>query len=297
MRGLDYNPAMPRSPRARPAARKQRPLVALLTDFGSRDHYAGAVKGAVLAACPEATVVDITHELPRHDVSAGAFSLAAAYRAFPPGAVFLAVVDPGVGSPRRALALEAGGYRFVGPDNGIFTLVLAEHPGARVREITNPRLVRTDVSNTFHARDVFAPVAAHLARGAALSEVGPPVRDPVALAQEAVRRVGKSEWEAAVVDVDGFGNLTTNLSGAELAAILKTLDGDPTRLVVVVEGVVLPLVRTYADVAEGEPCALMGSSGRLEIAVHRDSAARLLGAPRGAPVRLRAAMARGGAHA
>jgi S-adenosylmethionine hydrolase len=288
---------MPRSPRARPAGRKQRPLVALLTDFGSRDHYAGAVRGAVLAACPEATVVDITHELPRHDVSAGAFSLAAAYRAFPAGAVFLAVVDPGVGSARRALALEAGGYRFVGPDNGIFTLILAEHPGARVREITNPRLVRRDVSNTFHARDVFAPVAANLARGAALSVVGPPVRDPVVLAQEAVRRVGKSEWEAAVVDVDGFGNLTTNLSGTELDAILKTLDDDPTRLVVVVEGVVLPLVRTYADVAEGEPCALMGSSGRLEIAVHRDSAARLLGAPRGAPVRLRVALARGGAHA
>jgi S-adenosylmethionine hydrolase len=288
---------VPRSPRARPAVRKPRPLVALLTDFGTRDHYAGAVRGAVLAACPEATVVDITHELPRHDVAAGAYSLAAAYSAFPPGAVFLAVVDPGVGSARRAIALEAGGYRFVGPDNGIFTHVLAEHPGARVREIKNPRLVRPEVSNTFHARDVFAPVAAHLARGAALSEVGPPVRDPVIAAQEAVRRVGKSEWEAAVVDVDGFGNLTTNLSGAELAGILKALDGDPTRVVVVVEGVVLPLVRTYADVAEGEPCALMGSSGRLEIAVHRDSASRLLGAPKGAPVRLRLALARGGSHA
>jgi hypothetical protein len=288
---------MPRSPKPRPAGRKRRPVIALLTDFGSRDHYAGAVKGAVLAVCPEATVVDITHELPRHDVAAGAFSLAAAHRAFPQGTVFVAVVDPGVGSARRALAIEAGGYRFVGPDNGIFTLILAEHPGARVREIRNARLVRPEVSNTFHARDVFAPVAAHLARGAALSEVGPAVRDPVALAQASVRRVGKSEWEAAVVDVDGFGNLTTNLSGTELAAILETLDGDPTRLVVVVEGVVLPLVRTYADVAEGEPCALIGSSGRLEIAVHRDSAARLLGAPKGAPVRLKPALARGGAHA
>jgi|KBSSwiStaDraftv2_1062776.scaffolds.fasta_scaffold03165_3 S-adenosylmethionine hydrolase len=288
---------MPRSPSPRPAARKRRPLVALLTDFGTRDHYAGAVRGAVLAACPEATVVDITHDLPRHDVAAGAYSLAAAYRAFPPGAVFLAVVDPGVGSARRAIALDAGGYRFVGPDNGIFTHVLAEHPGARVREIKNARLVRPDVSNTFHARDVFAPAAAHLARGTPLSEVGPPVRDPVVAALESVRQVGKTEWEAAVVDVDGFGNLTTNLSGPELAGILKALDDDPTRLVVVVEGVVLPLVRTYADVAEGEPCALMGSSGRLEIAVHRDSAARLLGAPKGAPVRLRVALARGGSHA
>jgi S-adenosyl-L-methionine hydrolase (adenosine-forming) len=285
---------MPRTAKPRPAARRRRrPLVALLTDFGSRDHYAGAVKGAVLAACPEATVVDITHELPRHDVAAAAFSLAAAHRAFPPGSVFVAVVDPGVGSERRALAMEAGGYRFVGPDNGIFTLILAEHPGARIREIRNARLLRPAVSATFHARDVFAPVAAHLARGAALSDVGPAVRDPVVFPLEAVRRVGKSEWEAAVVDVDGFGNLTTNLSGRDLAGILSTLDDDPTRIVVVVEGVVLPLVRTYADVAVGEPCALMGSSGRLEIAVHRDSAARLLGAPKGAPVRLRVALARG----
>jgi S-adenosyl-L-methionine hydrolase (adenosine-forming) len=288
---------MPRTPKPRPAAKRRRPLVALLTDFGMRDHYAGAVKGAVLAACPEATVVDITHELPRHDVAAGAFSLASAYRAFPPGTVFVAVVDPGVGSARRALAVEAGGYRFVGPDNGIFTLILADHPDARVREIRNPRLLRPHVSATFHARDVFAPVAGHLARGAALSDVGSPVRDPVVLAVDAVRRVGKSEWEAAVVDVDGFGNLTTNVSGADLAGILKSLDDDPTRIVVVVEGVVLPLVRTYADVAVGEPCALMGSSGRLEIAVHRDSAARLLGAPKGAPVRLRVALARGGSHA
>ena len=149
------------------------------------------------------------------------------------------------------------------------------------------------MSATFHARDVFAPVAAHLACGGTVAELGPAVRDPVVFVLEGVRRVGRSEWEAAVVDVDAFGNLTTNLSREDLAGILSTLDGDPTRLVVVVEGVVLPLVRTYADVAEGEPCALMGSSGRLEIAVHRDSAARLLGAPKGAPVRLRAALVRG----
>jgi S-adenosylmethionine hydrolase len=268
-------------------------VVALLTDFGSRDHYAGAVKGAILAGCPEATVVDITHDLPRHDVAAAAFSLSAAHRSFPAGTVFVAVVDPGVGSARRALAVEAGGYRFVGPDNGIFTLILAEHPAARVREIRNPRLIRKEVSATFHARDVFAPVAAHLAGGAALADVGPAVRDPVVFPLEAVRRVSRSEWEAAVVDVDRFGNLTTNLSRDDLAGILSTLGDDPTRIVVIVEGVVLPLVRTYADVAEGEPCALMGSSGRLEIAVHRDSAARLLGAPKGAPVRLRVALARG----
>jgi len=282
----------------RPAARAvaqpaSRPVIALLTDFGNRDHYAGAVKGAVLSGCPEATVVDITHELPRHDIAAAAFSLAAAYRSFPAGTIFVAVVDPGVGSDRRAVALEAGGYRFVGPDNGIFTWILADHPKAAVHEIRNPRLLPREVSATFHARDVFAPVAAHLARGMAVSDLGPAVRDPVTFEREGVRRLSRSEWEAAVVDVDGFGNLTTNLSREGLAEILSTLGDDPTRVVVIVEGIVLPLVRTYADVAEGEPCALMGSSGRLEIAVHRDSAARLLGAPKGAPVRLRAALVRG----
>jgi S-adenosylmethionine hydrolase len=269
------------------------PVIALLTDFGTQDHYVGAMKGAILTVCPEATLVDITHELPRHDVAAAAFSLSAAHRSFPPGTVFLAVVDPGVGSQRRAVAVEAGGYRFVGPDNGIFTLILAEYPGAEVREIRNARLLAREVSATFHARDVFAPAAAHLARGGTLGDLGPAVRDPVVSPLPGIRRLGRSEWEAAVVDVDGFGNLTTNLSRDDLAGILGTLGDDPTRIVVIVEGAVLPLVRTYADVAEGEPCALMGSSGRLEIAVHRDSAARLLGVPKGAPVRLRAALARG----
>ena len=293
-----------RAPAARPKAARRpaatparngvtRPVIALLTDFGTRDHYVGAVKGTILARCPEATVVDITHELPRHDVAAAAFSLSAAHRSFPPGTIFVAVVDPGVGSARRALALEAGGYQFVGPDNGLFTLILAEHKGARAREIRNPTLMARDVSATFHARDVFAPAAAHLASGGSASDLGPVVRDPVRFELETVRRLAPGEWEAAVVDVDGFGNLTTNLSSRDLAGILDTLDGDPTRLVVIVEGAVLPLVRTYADVAEGEACALMGSSGRLEIAVHCDSAARLLGAPRGAPVRVRAALARG----
>jgi S-adenosylmethionine hydrolase len=263
------------------------PIVALLTDFGTQDHYVGAVKGAVLAACPEATLVDIVHDLPAHDVAEGAFTLAAAYRAFPPGTVFLGVVDPGVGSDRRGLALEAGGYRFVGPDNGIFTVVLDEHKDARIRRITNAGLFRPEVSSTFHARDIFGPVAGHLARGMPLDEVGPPVNDPVLFAMEAVRQRGPREWEGTVLHVDRFGNLTTNLSARDMDGILSRVSGDPTEIVVVVEGIVLPFVRTYADVSEGESCALMGSSGRLEVAVHRGSASRVLGAGRGAPVRVR----------
>ena len=265
------------------------PVVALLTDFGLQDHYVGALKGAVLVACPKAVLVDVGHEVPPHDVLSGAFSLAACYRFFPPGSVFVAVVDPGVGSERRPLALEAEGYFFVGPDNGIFTLVLAEAKRPRVREITNRKLCGKERSNTFHARDVFGPVAGHLARGTALARVGPLVRDPMSLSIPPVRRVAGDEWVATVLHVDRFGNLTTTLTEDDLQEILGTVDDDPTRLVIVVEGAVLPLARTYADVAEGEGCALVGSSGRLEVAVHGGSAARLFGAARGAPVRVRKA--------
>jgi S-adenosylmethionine hydrolase len=271
-----------------------KPIVALLTDFGSQDHYAGAVRGAVLSACPEATVVDIAHDLPAHDIVEGAFALAAAYRAFPGGTVFVAVVDPEVGSDRRALALEAGGYRFVGPDNGVFTFVLAEHADARAHEITNRGLFRYEVSATFHARDIFAPVAGQLAGGAPLELVGPPLAEPVRFALEPVRQHGPGEWGTRVLHVDRFGNLTTHLGRRDLDGILDSVGGDTTGIVVLVEGMVVPFVRIYADVPEGDPCALMGGSGRLEVAVHRGSASRLLGAGKGAPVWVRAVSATGG---
>ena len=263
-----------------------RPIVALLTDFGLTDHYVGAVKGAILAACPEATLVDIAHDLPPHDVGAGSYALGAAYRAFPAGAVFLAVVDPGVGSARRAIALTAGGYRFVGPDNGVFSLVLGEHPDAIARAIANQALFRHEVSSTFHARDIFGPVAGHLAAGWAIEDVGPPASDLVRFAEPQPREISDGVWEAEVVQVDRFGNLTTNLSRAMLDQILASI-ADTDELVVNVESAVLPLVAAYSDVPEGEGCALLGSSGRLEVAIHAGNASRLFGAGRGAPVRVR----------
>jgi S-adenosylmethionine hydrolase len=265
------------------------PVVALLTDFGNQDHYVGAMKGAILTVCPEANLVDLAHEIPAHDVTAGALALASAWRDFPAQSVFVAVVDPGVGSSRRALALDAGGYRFVGPDNGILSLVMAEAEGPQaLHQITNPSLVRKAVSATFHARDVFGPVAGHLARGVPVAQVGPAVADPVRLPQPALRPLGSGEWEATVLHVDRFGNLITNLLQRDLDGILAAVENDFRDVVVVVEGEILPLARTYADVPEGEGCALMGSSGRLEVAVHRGNASRLLGASAGAPVRVRA---------
>jgi S-adenosyl-L-methionine hydrolase (adenosine-forming) len=262
------------------------PIVALLTDFGNEDPYVGAMKGAILTVCPEITLVDVVHELPAHDVLAGALALEAVHRTFPPGTIFAAVVDPGVGGERRGLALQAGPYRFVGPDNGIFTLVLETTSGARIHSLTDERLFRLPVSPVFHGRDVFGPVAGHLARGLPLEATGPAVHDPVRLSLPPCRRGAAGEWEAVVLYVDHFGSLTTNLGPADLEAIAATAEGGLADLVVRVGDRLLPLARTYADVPEGEPCALVGSGGRLEIAVNQGSATRLLGASRGTPVHL-----------
>lgn len=270
-----------------------RPIVALLTDFGARDFYAGAVRGAVLAACPDATVVDVTHEVPPHDVAEGAWTLLGALAAFPAGAVFVAVVDPEVGTGQRAIAAEAGGYRLVGPDNGVLGLVLSEYRDARVHHVTSRGLFRHEVSDTFHGRDVYAPVAGRLAAGADLAEVGPPISDPV-LRELPVPRQEDGAWEAEVVHVDRFGNLLSSFGRRDLDAILAGVGGDTTELVALVGGVVMPVVRTYAEVSAGEPCALVGSSGRLEVAVSRGSAAAVLGARLGESVRLRRASVGGG---
>jgi S-adenosylmethionine hydrolase len=264
-----------------------RPIIGLVTDFGTRDHYVGALKGAILSVAPDAQVVDVLHEVAPHDVEGGAFALAAAFPAFPGGTVFVAVVDPGVGSSRRGLAIEAGPYRFVGPDNGLLTDVLADHPAARVHAVTNRRLWRDDVAPTFHARDVFGPVAAHLALGVGIEEVGPPVADALRLPRAPVRELGKDEWEGTIAQVDRFGNLISNVSARALDGILSAAAVGPSGVVVAVTGVAAPLVRTYSDVLPGEPCALLGSSGRLEFAVNGGSAAAMLGAGRGAPVRIR----------
>src|SRR5213592_46595 len=151
-----------------------RPVIAMLTDFGVRDHYAGTMKGGALGICPDVTVVDITHEVPAHDVLAGALELAAAYKYFPAGTIFLAVVDPGVGSTRRGIAAEAGDYKFVAPDNGVLTAVLEEHPPRRAVELSERRYARPTVSRTFEGRDRFAPAAAWLAKGIELTALGRP---------------------------------------------------------------------------------------------------------------------------
>src|SRR5438093_1720880 len=187
-----------------------RPVIALLTDFGTRDHYVGAMKGAALSICPDATLVDISHDLPAHDVLAAALELAASYKYFPAGTIFLVVVDPGVGSIRRGIAAEAGDHKFVAPDNGVLTAVFDEHPPKRVVELSERRYARPTVSRTFEGRDRFAPAAAWLAKGIELVALGRPAGDIQRLdlprpVVEAGRISGR------VLHVDRFGNLITNI--------------------------------------------------------------------------------------
>lgn len=257
------------------------PIVALLTDFGTRDHYVAAMKGVVLSVCPEAALVDITHDIPPQDVVAAALELAACYEYFPRATVFLAVVDPGVGSARRALAAEAGGYFFVGPDNGILTEVFRRSAPRLVVELSERRFARPTISRTFEGRDRFAPAAGWLARGVELERFGPPVPELVQLPLS-VPLVTTEYIEGHVVRVDRFGNLITDIEGGMLDRL-----GDP--LVVDAGGARVRLVETYADVAPGELCALIGSSGHVEVAINGGSAVATLTLARGDRVTVRRA--------
>src|SRR5438874_12648120 len=187
-----------------------RPVIALLTDFGTRDHYAGTMKGVALGICPDATLVDITHDLPAHDVLAGALELVASYKYFPAGTIFLVVVDPGVGSTRRGVAADTGDYKFVAPDNGVLTVVLEEHPPKKLVELTERKYARPSVSRTFEGRDRFAPAAAWLAKGIEVSALGRPAGaiHRLDLPQPTVLPDGLT---GEVLRVDRFGNLVTNI--------------------------------------------------------------------------------------
>lgn len=254
-------------------------IVTLITDFGTADYFVGALKGAVLASNPEALVVDITHEVPPYDVEAGAFILRAAFETFPEGTVHVAVVDPGVGSARRAIAVEGRGHTFVGPDNGIFGHVYARIGPFRVFQLTNRNFFRREVSPTFHGRDIFAPVAGALSRGVLAEELGPEVFDFVRLPSAGVEKGADGTLVGAVIHVDHFGNLVTNITAKDLSAE-SVARGARLRIG---GREVRRFRRFFAEDAEGvgEPFAVWGSAGLLEVAVFRDSAARVLGIGRG----------------
>ena len=249
-------------------------LITLLTDFGLQDGYVGAVKGVLHSRCSGVQLVDLSHEITPGAIDAGAYVLAQAAPGFPEGTVHLAVVDPGVGSSRRGLVVETEGHRYVAPDNGLLTLVLEGARRVRVRAIENPSLWAADPSPVFHGRDVFAPVAAHLASGGRLPDVGPELdRDAL------VRRPWPSaeSGSGVVIHIDRFGTLVTTLR-------MDTTEG---LVGLLIAGQLIPFRRTYSDVPKGSLVALRGSMGLLEVACNLGSAAARLGVGLGEPVTFR----------
>jgi S-adenosylmethionine hydrolase len=285
-------------------------IITLTTDFGASDGYVGTMKGVILSIAPNVTLVDITHEIAPQHVRQAAYMLHAAASYFPPGTIHLAVVDPGVGSRRRALVVRMSRGFLVGPDNGLFTLFLADEPEAECRSITNPAFMLPHVSATFHGRDVFAPVAAHLARRLAhsvarraereaslthdqetphcysaqgealgLSEFGPRVSDPVTLTLPKPVQLSEGNWLGQVLFADHFGNLITSITEDVLTNIgsVEILIG---------QTLITGIKRTFADAAPGELVALVGSSGHLEISIVNGNAAQSLNLGPGSPITL-----------
>ena len=265
-------------------------IVGLLTDYGEEDFYVGALEGAVLTACPQARVVELSHEVPPYDVELGAWQLWDSAREFPPGTVVVAIVDPGVGTARRPVAFEtAKGSWFVGPDNGIFTVVEREMGPGVFREITNPDWMRHGkISASFHGRDIFGPTAGHLTCGTNFEEAGPVVTDPVRLQLTPARMEtgpGGKRIAGKVLISDHYGNLQTDIPGGMLDS-LGVAPGAGVRVEIGGTALTMPFLRTYGDVPEGKPLIFVASTGRLEVALNQASAAERFGARRGAVLRL-----------
>jgi S-adenosylmethionine hydrolase len=253
-------------------------IITLLTDFGESDGYVGAVKGVLLSRAPQATIIDIAHQIPPQDCFSAALALETACSTFPPGTIHIAVVDPGVGSKRRALACQAGEYYFLTPDNGLLTFVLRRHPLVLAVNISQIQPPQGRISFTFHARDIFAPAAAHLAGGGTLEELGDRAYDLTLLDVPAPTKE-ENTLTGQVIYIDTFGNLITNITEDDLAG--RT----PAELLVQIGSYAIKgLAKSYFQGLSGKPLALLGSGGRMEIAVGGKSAKEILGVEKGEPV-------------
>jgi S-adenosylmethionine hydrolase len=250
-------------------------VVTLLTDFGLRDHFVAAMKGVMLNLNPELKFVDIGHLVPPQDVFAGAFTLGQAWAMFPPRTIHLVVVDPGVGTARKAIAATAGDHYFVAPDNGILTWVM-DQPDFAAHEITADHYFRKPVSDTFHGRDVFAPVAGWISRGTSLEQLGPRLADPVRLKVPMVKKVREGLIQGAILAVDQFGNLITNLKPEDVPASSKIILSGQREIT--------SFRQSYGEGAAGEPFVIQGSAGYLEISLKNGSAAFTLDLKPGAPI-------------
>jgi len=255
-------------------------MITLTTDFGLSDHFVGVMKGVILGIAPAAQIVDISHGVDPYAIADGAFTIAQAYRYFPKKSIHVVVVDPGVGSARRPLLAEMAGQYFVAPDNGVLSMVFArEKP--RVRHITNERYFLHPLSRTFHGRDVFSPVAAHLAAGVLPGKFGPRIEDCLRVNFDQPSEAGKNKWTGIILKADHFGNLATNFHIDQFPAV-RTHAFSLT----VGSWAIARLALTYSECAPGQLFAIVGSSGYIEVAASEGSAAGILGCGAGSPVEL-----------
>jgi S-adenosylmethionine hydrolase len=260
--------------------RNQSSIVTLLTDFGTQDYFVGAMKGVILSRNPHAQIVDITHEIPPQDIHAGAFNLLSTYKDFPPGTIHLAVVDPGVGSNRRALVVDCADQLWVGPDNGLFGWICQREGKWRAFDLTSERFFRHPISNTFHGRDIFAPVAAALSLGHEPPEFGSELNDIVQIESLEPITIDKHKIQGRIIHIDRFGNCVTNLTYASLSA-----QGAPAAWRIVLNDQEINSFHPFfAEAGANEVFCTTGSAGFLEISVRNSSAAKLLNVQRGQSV-------------
>jgi S-adenosylmethionine hydrolase len=257
-----------------------RRIITLTTDFGLSDHFVGTMKGIILGINPAAEIVDISHQVNPFEIAEAGFLLWQAYRYFPTKTVHLVVVDPGVGTSRRPIVAEAAGHYFVAPDNGVLSMIYSREKH-KVRHVTAEKFFLRPVSDTFHGRDIFAPVAAHLAAGTPPARFGRLITDYLRLDFDQPTRTGKRIWTGAILEIDHFGNLITNFHVSEFPTV-------QTRPFVMAVGAerLTRAVRTFADCPIGEIRLMVGSSGYFEVISNRASAAKMLGCAVGAPAEL-----------
>ncbi|MCY3549480.1 MAG: SAM-dependent chlorinase/fluorinase [Candidatus Poribacteria bacterium] len=267
-------------------------IITLTTDFGIRDTYVGIMKGVILGINPNVQVVDLTHAIPPQDIYEAAFSIYAAHSYFPRGTIHVIVVDPGVGSDRRAIVCQTDNAFFVCPDNGVLSYLLQSteneaRPPVNAVEIQNKAYYLPEVSNTFHGRDIFAPIAAHLSLGIPLEDIGPPVQTLVQLPIQAPELSGNT-LTGQIVKIDRFGNAITNISESAIAGLESASTGEISAYEIRIGSIRLNRFnRVYAESGVGKPLAIIGSSGLLEIAINSGNAKESLGLKWGDPVVIR----------
>ena len=262
-------------------------IITLLTDFGTRDEYVGLMKGVILSISPASTIVDITHQIDSRDTVQTAFAIHSVYRYFPAGSVHLIVVDPGVGTSRALLASEMKGHFFVAPDNGVLTLLFNEDNVTSLIRITNSKYFLASVSQTFHGRDIIAPVGAHITRGVALTKLGSAMdpADAVWLDNLQPQTLDSGEIVGRIVAADHFGNLVSNIDVQTLTAA-RRFGQDSRILIKIGSHVICGMTETYGSGRSNTPLALIGSRGYLEIAIKNGNAAQVLDARKGDAVRV-----------